>query len=315
MNNVLSAGNAVAAGIHPFKNHYTPGAFAAFAVVAVSIVLVWAMLNRVTSYNDNDEMFQRQNMGYTLVRGLQVVGLCYALAPVISYSTNHWWQQALWAAVDVVWVVLALFLVSEVIVWLVNRTHGGIDVIRNRSAHVGLVTGMFYLAFGLVLGATLPGPSTLGLGETFLVSSVFGLLGMAFIAGVYVALSQIRFFRYSRNSETVQSSDVRYNLTNYIMDRDWAATILAATLVWAFGVVTSSAIAGDFNGWANGIVTFIVAALIMVALTIGTMWLVDRFIITQETTKSMIEKGLIHPALVMAFILGGMAICVSYVVS
>lgn len=312
----MAARNPVAAGastVSPFMGHYTFGAFAAFLVAAVTLVLVWALLNKISPWDDNVEMFQRKNTGFTVVRTMQVIGLGYALAPVIGYTTERWWQQAVWAAVDAVWIVVLLLLVSRAVTALVEQTHGGVNAIRNCNTQVGLVTGMFYIAFGLVIGATLPGPSLLGVVRTFEISTTFSLLGMGFILAVYLVFAHVRVFRYTSGDEA--SSGTPYSLSRYIMDEDWPATILATTLIWTFGVVTSSAVAGTFTSWADSIVTFAVAAAIMVALTSVTMWLVDKFVVTNDTTRSMIEKGLWHPALVMSGFLFAVSIFASYVVS
>jgi hypothetical protein len=291
---------AASAPVTPFRGHYTVGGFVSLGIVAVTLVVVWWLLNVITKYNDNEEMFVNNNVGYAVVRTLQIVAVGYAISPVVGYTTDQWWQQAVWALVDAAWVVVLLLIVARMLTVLVEQAHGGINAIRHCNAQVGLVTGMVYVAFGLVMGTTLPGPSSLGVGMTFVVSSVFGLLGMAFVLAVYLVFSRVRVFRDHFRMDGSEPTSYKYSLGAAIADGNWAATVLAATLMFSFGVVTSSAVAGDFTGWADSIVTFLIAALIMVALTSVAMWTTDRFVITRDTTRSMIEKSLWVPALAMS---------------
>jgi fumarate reductase subunit C len=149
---------------------------------------------------------------------------------------------------------------------------------------------------------------------SFVVSLVFSALGVALITVIYQVASTVRFFNGADGADGAATPGQR-NLGDLIAEGDWAATIIAATLVWTFGVVTNAAVAGSFTNWLDSILSFLVAAVIMIALTVLTMWLVDRYVITRESVKDMIEKGHVLPAAVMAAFLFAVAILVSYVVS
>jgi hypothetical protein len=301
---------ATSLAVNPIQGHYTWGGLVAFIVAAATLPTAWALLNRLSPWDDHEEMFERGNTGFTIVRALQVVALAYAVSPVIGYSTGQWWQQPLWAFADAIWACLLLALAALVISRMLRGVQGGLDGFKDCTVHVALVLGMFYVAFGLVIGAVLPGPGS-AVVMSFAVSLVFSVLGVALIIVIYQVASTVRFF----NGAGEDAAPGQRNLGDLIAEGDWAAAIIAATLVWTFGVVTNAAVAGSFTNWLDSILSFLVAAVIMAALTILTMWLVDRFVITRESVKDMIGNGHALPAAVMAAFLFAVAILVSYVVS
>ena len=301
---------ATSLAVSPIEGHYTWGGLVAFIVAAATLPAAWALLNRISPWDDHEEMFERRNTGFTIVRGLQVAALAYAVSPVIGYSTAQWWQQALWAFADAIWACLLLALAASAISRVLRGVRGGVDGFKDCTVHVALVLGMFYVAFGLVIGAVLPGPGA-GVVMSFVVSLVFSALGVALITVVYQVASRIGLFDGAGEAAT----QGKRNLGDFIEEGNWAATIVAAVLVWTFGVVTNAAMTGIFTNWLDSILSFLVAAVIMILLTILTMWLVDKYVITRESAKDMIEKGHALPAAVMAAFLFAVAILVSYVVS
>lgn len=299
---------SAAQSVNPFEGHYTWGGIVAFIVAAATLTAAWALLNRLTPWNDHEEMFERGNVGFTIIRALQVVGLAYAVSPVIGYGADHWWQQAVWALVDAIWATVLLVLATLAAGKVIRHVEGGLGAARDTGVQPAIVLGLFYVAFGMVIGSALPGPGD-GLLKTLAISLVFTILGVAYITGVYRLVSEYKLFAGPRDPAT------RRGLGDLVAGGNWAATITAAALVWTFGVVTSSALAGVFTNWLGSILSFLVAAVIMVLLTLLTMWLVDKFVITRETAKGMIEKNQVLPAGVMAAFFVAVAILVSYVVS
>jgi Kef-type K+ transport system membrane component KefB len=86
---------AASAPVTPFRGHYTVGGFVSLGIVAVTLVVVWWLLNVITKYNDNEEMFVNNNVGYAVVRTLQIVAVGYAISPVVGYTTDQWWLSGL----------------------------------------------------------------------------------------------------------------------------------------------------------------------------------------------------------------------------
>jgi hypothetical protein len=308
-------------GIHPLHGHYTAGGWIAFVIAAgIVMPLVWWLLNISSLWNDHEEMFENNNDGFTAVRALQIIAMAYGLAPVIGYGTPHWWQHTLWAVFDAMWVCVLLVLAAPVLNYVVKRVHGGLNAIINNSAPTGVVLGVFYVAYGLIIGATLPGPGD-SIARTFEVSLVFGLLALVFITVVYLSVSRIRMFRELLDTQTADgvlshtNTGRKLNLGDLIGAGNWAATTLAATIVWTLGIVTSSAVAGNFTTWGDSIVTFLVAAVFMLVISIAALWLVDKFVVTRETVFSMVEKRLVRPAIIMSSFLFAAGIFASYVVS
>lgn len=293
------------AAIHPIHGHYTPAAALAFAIAAFVIAGWWKLMNKVTPWDDHKEIFEKHNDGFLAVRCLQIIALAFAIKPVIGYG-GAWWQLALWTLVDCVWVCALLFVAMPLLNWLVKRTHGGIQAIRNNSLPAGLLQGLFYVAYGRIIGGTLPGPGD-AIWHTYVVATAFGLLGVAWITLVYwVVVDAVRPFLGATKSIgsdgkiTWTLTSTKVSLSDHIQQGNWGATTLAAATTWTLGEVTSSAVSGNFTGWAESIVTFLLAAGFMLLLAFATLWAADKFIITTENLASMVQKRLVRPAVVMA---------------
>ncbi|HSX07193.1 MAG TPA: hypothetical protein VLG92_05745 [Candidatus Saccharimonadia bacterium] len=269
-------------GIHPFHGHYTWGGLAALACCAVVVPAFWALLNILSPWDDHREMFKQHNAGFAIVRCFQLLGLAFGLAPVIGMTGSTQGQHVLWAAADAVWVPMLLLASTPIISRVVRHAHGGLNSIRDNSVPVSLVYGMFYLGYGQIIGATLPGPG-LGLVKTYLISVVFGLLGIVCLTLIYLAAMSIRAFKLEEqpSDDGLNADAQKLSLAQLVRDGNWPATIGAMVIIYSLYTVISSAVAGAFTNWGDAIVSFLVAVVIMLVLAAGTIWLVDRFVVVE----------------------------------
>jgi hypothetical protein len=241
-------------------------------------------------------MFVNKNAAYTIIRGLQVVGLGYALSPVVGYTTNHWWQQTLWALFDAVWVSVLFAVAAPVLNAAVRKVHGNIDAAFEKSATVALVLGAFYVSYGLIIGSLLPGPG-LGIAHMLLISLVFVAIGTAYVTLVYISAALPRVFTLKFDAtQLAEEKHVKVNLSEAIKEGNWSAAMFASTFVFGLGIVTSSAASGAFTNWGESIVTFLVAALIMLLVAGAGLWIIDKVVITNATLKQVIDSDQVHPA-------------------
>ena len=74
--------------------------------------LLWHVLNRLTPFNDEHELFDKHNYAYLLQR----LGLCAAqviamLAVVPDFDTAHPWWSSVWLLVEGLYVMVAIAVV------------------------------------------------------------------------------------------------------------------------------------------------------------------------------------------------------------
>lgn len=89
-----------------------------------------------------------------------------------------------------------------------------------------------------------------------------------------------------------------------------AGLVLGATIV-AYGLVVSTALGGTFTGWADGIMSFGLTALVGIIFLLAASWLVDYVIIRWCTVRNIIERADTGSAFVYMGGLIGMAYVVS----
>ncbi len=269
-------------GIHPLHGHYNGGGLAALACCAAAVALFWLFLNAISPWDDHNEMFKRHNAGFTIVRSFQLLGLAFGLAPVIGMTGSTSWQHVLWAVADSLWVPTFLLAATPIVSLVVKHAHGGLNSIKDNSVPVSLVYGMFYISYGQIIGATLPGPG-LGLAKTYLISAVFGLLGIVCLTGIYLVVMSIRIFEVHESSSDgeldVQAQ--KLSLAEFVRYNNWPAAIGAMAIVFVLGMVISSAVAGAFTNWGDAVVSFLVAIVIMLVLAAAIVLAVDRFIVVE----------------------------------
>ena len=95
------------------------GVGATFATVVIGFVgLLWHVLNRLTPFNDEHELFDKHNYAYLLQR----LGLCAAqviamLAVVPDFDTAHPWWSSVWLLVEGLYVMVAILTAKYVVDW------------------------------------------------------------------------------------------------------------------------------------------------------------------------------------------------------
>ncbi|MBT8226762.1 MAG: DUF350 domain-containing protein [Dactylosporangium sp.] len=261
-------------------------------IFAAFIVLAWALINRITSFDDHHALFEERNTAYALQRAGLVFGQALALTSLINYRSSNDLSDFAWLIGGGIWITGLLLGLRIVAPMIINAGSTELE----RTVSVGLVRGSFYAASGLVIGAGLSGwaPSlATGLASTF----VFTVLGIAVLIGVYVGNGHLPPYRLSAR----------------IREGNVAAAFIASGFMIALGLVLRYAIAGDFEGWGQGLVEFTLTAVLALGLFYLLCLAVDRWIISNATLIEVVRGGHEVAAAVVAVALVAIAIGISAV--
>lgn len=241
------------------------------AIFGALVALLWSVVNRMTHFDDHEQLFVRHNRSYLVQRCGLLVGQGVAMRPLLGSTDRPWFDYA-WLVGGGLWAALVLGLLWPVL----NRVigHGDMTDPEDRTERaVSVVRAGFFVASGLVIAAGLSGdaPSLV----TGIVSTVvFTSLGLLVLYGAY------------RLNGVLPQFD---RLSRHVAQGNAAAAIIAAGFTIALGLVLSKAIAGDFSGWASSLVGFAVTAVVAIAGFYLVSWLMDRFIITSATLAQVVR--------------------------
>jgi len=242
------------------------------AIFGVLVALLWSVVNRVTRFDDHEQLFVRHNRSYLMQRCGLLVGQGVAMWPLMG-STDRPWFDFAWLVGGGLWAALLLGLLWPVL----NRVIGKGDMTdpedrTERAASV--VRAGFFVAGGLVIAAGLSGDAP-SLGHGIVSTVVFTALGLLVLYAAYLLNGVMPQFD---------------RLTRHVARGNLAAAIIAAGFTVALGLVLNKAIAGDFAGWVSSLVGFAVTAVVAMVVFYLASWLMDRFIITSATLAQVVRE-------------------------
>jgi hypothetical protein len=318
-------------GNHPIHGHYTPGGWTAFFVVLVVVwTLAWSLLSWLAPGNDPKRMLK--DVPFSMLRGGQMIGLMLGLSVVIGYI-GIWWHQAIWATLDGIGAMLLLALTAPLINKVAGRTGGGLNLKRGEARTTAVVTSLLYVADGFAIRGVLPGPGSTG--HDIWVGLVFYVLVVAFITVIYSLMAAPRFFsEYSIRepgadsasqyaviasadqplTSTLVQTGRKISLTTAVTQGNTSATTMAVAVLFLLGLVGHSAVAGVFTTWSNSLTACLVAFAFMTVVAAVGVGLLDLFVFRTETFRSIIEKDLLGPTIIMGSAVISAALCVSNLV-
>ena len=268
----------------PSVGQYSLAALKVVVFVAF-LVVMWVGLDLLTTFDDEKELFDRNNAAYALVRIAILLAQAIALLPLLGTNSGQVWPDIRpllgWGAGASV-VLIGLNWVFD---RAVHRT-GGRDGLLTESAGDSAVKAGLYIASGLVLNAALSGTAP-GLGTSVLATLVFSVLGMAAVVAGYLLLGILGPFRRRRTWG----------------EANLAASVLSAGVLIALGLMLRLAVAGDFQGWGAGLAGFAVTAALGYVLLLLLIFVVDLFVVRSRTLAQIVARNEVVAAAVMAFIL------------
>ena len=206
---------------------------------------LWALVDKFTHFNDYDEIVVNKNWRYLVQR----IGMLLAQTGGIMacFSLSGKWSSVGIMALGSAWVTIVLM----AIYFLIERVLGRRT--RQQDSHmdnmgVSLAKASAYLVVGFVLNGSLsgsaPDPTT-----AIAATVIFTLLGLVSVPiGIYL-----------------HNRGLSYNLTKEAREGKLPAALELSGILLALGIILRNAIAGDFVGWAPGLVGF--------GITLGIGWL------------------------------------------
>jgi uncharacterized membrane protein YjfL (UPF0719 family) len=284
-------------------------------IFAAFIVLGWALINKITRFDDHRALFVERNVGYALERVGLVFGQAIAFTSLIDNRSDDTRSDFAWLGGGGVWILAVLLVVRTIARWLIvagepadagtagtagpagkaaHGARGGRTV--DRTLSVGLVRGSFYVASGMVLDAGLSGGAP-NLMTKFVSTEVFTTLGIVILVVAYLGNGRIR----------------PYRLNERVREGNMAAAMISSGFMIALGLVLRKAIYGDFTGWTNSLVNAAVTAVGALIVFYLLCFAVDRWAITNATLAEVIAGGQELAAAVVAVALIAIAIGVSLV--
>ena len=254
-------------------------------VVAAFLIALWVAIDRLTAFDDEKELFERRNLAYVVVRVSILLAQAIALLPLVGTVGETVWSDLgpllAWGA-GVSIVLLALN-------WVFDATihhHGGMDSLATGTVADAITKGGFYLASGLIFNAALSGTAS-SLGQAIAASIVFSALGFVALLVGYAVLGLIGPFRRRKQ----------------LGDNNLAASIISAGLVVGLGFVLRLSIAGDFTGWAAGLIGFAVTFVLGYVLLVLLIFVVDLLVVRSHNLREIVTQNEVAASCVMAVML------------
>ena len=280
------------------------------AYVALGVVVLYLakwILDLATPYHVSDQLSRKSNAalglsisGYLL--GVIVVFVAVLYTPFTSGDGD--WRFTAEFGFD----VIEVFLYSVGAIAVLNLTRYLIDhlvlykfdvekeIIENQNLAAGAVEFGVYLAVSLVVAASLAGygdpqlgaavPSTL---DEIIRSAVFFVLGLGVLV-LYALFYQVT---------TV------YDIHDEIEKDNAAVGVTMAANLMAVALVAFKAVAGEFLGWSESLIGFVVFAVIGFLLLVIVRWIIDKAMFPKVKIADELSSA---QNVGVAFIVGGVVV-------
>ncbi|GAA2010106.1 DUF350 domain-containing protein [Nakamurella flavida] len=265
-------------------------------VFVLLLVALWELINALTRFDDEHELFEKRNAPYAVVRVSIVLGQAFAMTPLLGVTAGGWSDVGTLLAWGV-GVLVALLLVNLVVDRVVKHP-GGLSAVHQSSMAAAVVKGGVLLASGLVFRSALSGTAP-SIGIAVASTAVFAVLGLAGLVLAYWVLGFLGPFR--RRGQQDDGSDL-------------AAAIISAGVLVGLGLVMNTAIAGDFTGWTDGLLGFAVTFVAGFVLLVAVVWVIDLLIIRSRHMNQIVQNNEVLPAVVMSAMVVAVALGVGSVV-
>jgi len=193
--------------------------------------------------------------------------------------------------------LLALLLVRYLVDFVVLLRVDNTDALLAGNVAVGVVEAGFYIGFGIILNGSLTGASAT-LAQGIASTVVFGLLGLTVVVAVFWLHELV----------------TPWHIRNDIRGGKLTAAFEAAGVLVSVGIVVREGVAGDFTGWADGLIAFFSTAIVAVATLYLFRWLGNRLILRGLPIRTIQERDLAGASAFSAVIMVVVAISVAAVV-
>lgn len=263
------------------------GNWLAKGAIALAILWIgWWLVNRLTTdFDDHQEMVDSDNRAFMVIRLGMLAGTFIAVKALATTPTS--------TRDDYLWLVCGSFGVIVVFLFVLRPAldkllYGEVrtfNELRDHDLNHAIVQAAFYIADGLIIAGALtgsaPSPAT-GAAAT----AVFTLLGLATLLVTYLLAGKLY--------------NLRHTVKHFSNTAGTSAAVILGSIVVGLGLLLNTAIAGDFSGWASGIVGFLIYAVGGFVILVVILPILDKLFLGTVTITGIIKQGKWVAASVMA---------------
>lgn len=257
----------------------------------IAIVVFYKLWDKLTPFNDGEELYIKGNTAYAIQRGGVILGQAFAMVAAVStYDSGNMLAACIWLVAEFAYIIAALLVTRVVLNKLVLPGVSNTSLVLRGEMSVGVMEAAFYVATGLLLNGSLTGTAaTIGL--TVGSSVVFFLLGLVLLVCYWWVYELV-----------TPGNSIRARL----IEGKTGAGVEAAGVLIAAGIIVRNGVAGDFTSWANDIGAFVATSGIGLVLMIIAQLLLNRFGPGRGMKSARNNDNLSHH-IVLAMMLVGIA--------
>ncbi len=264
-----------------------------FAIIA--IVVFYKLWDKLTPFDDNDQLYAKGNTAYAIQRGGAILGQGLAMVGAVStYDSSNMLAACAWLVAEFAYIIAALLVARWVLNMFVLPGVNNTSLVLKGDVSVGLMEAAFYVAVGLLLAGSLTGTAaTVGL--TVGSSVVFFILGLVLLVAYWWAY------------EAATPGD---SIRTRLIEGKAGAGVEAAGVLIAAGIIVRNGVAGDFSNWLSDIGAFTATSGIGLVLMIAAQLVLNQFGPGKGIKSARNDDNLAHH-IVLASMLVGVAVVVA----
>lgn len=272
-------------------------ALAKLGIILVLVVMAWSIVNILTTkFDDHEEIIERRTVPFIMIRVAMLAGQVLATVPLVSVKSDNTKLDILWLVFGGLGIILAFNLLRPVLDKLLYGKVLSANFLREASVATAIVQSAFYLAVGLIIGGSFTG-SAPSVSVAIRSTLLFTGLGLLVLLVSYLLAGKLYGMRHA----------VKH-------DGNCAAALILSSIVLGLGFMLQTAIAGDFNGWTNGLVGFAIYALIGIVVLVALVPLLDRLVLRKVSINGLINGNAWQPAIVTSTVIVVVAMAMSSIV-
>lgn len=277
------------------KGHYLVkdlGASLAFLAVA-ALIFWWFKLvkDKGTKYNDDAEC-EGGNTSCALGSASLYIALMLGMGGALMRPEHAFLVDLRDFAIDGLVAGATLLVARKIADVFLLRKASNAEHIQNNNLAVGLAEAGLYVAVGLVLNGAFTGD-----GGSYWSGAVWGGIGLVSL-GLLYTIHDLFF--------------TKYNVEEELEKGNVAGGIEVAGIFLAFGIVLRASIAGDSNGWANDVLSYVTSLAFMTVLLYVARFLADWLILpTSKLEDQVVQQQNCAAAVAVSGVLIAFAVIVS----
>jgi len=251
----------------------------AFGIIVLTRFIIHAMFKK--NYVSVNEIEKEGNIAVAIRNGAIYLGIAIAMIGVISTPLT----QLIDGLTAMIFVLIAVNISDNVVFSKVNNS---IEIGKNNMS-LALAEGGLFIGTGIIAMASFSGEGP------YVSSIVFFLLGQ-----IVLVLS------------TIIVEQMYKGIKDKIIDGNLSAGILLGSVIIGLSFVLSSAVAGDFHGWKEDIISFLEYALFGYLLVlVFANKAIDWIFLPTTKIKEQIENNNVSAIIVVSAIKVGIALLIS----